>query len=57
MKTIIFKSEKNAKVYQVISSKAQGVYSQGEVIRTVKTDNIEKLSTDSQYQVIYKELN
>ena len=57
MTTIIFKSEKNAKVYQVISSISQGVYSQGEVIRTVKTDNIEKLSSDSQYQVIYKELN
>ena len=56
MKTIIFKSEKNAKIYQVISSIAQGVYSQGEVIRTVKTDNIEKLSTDSQYQVNYKEV-
>ena len=56
MKTIIFKSEKNAKVYQVISAKAQGVYAQGEIIRTVKTDNIEKLNNDGQYQVITKEI-
>jgi hypothetical protein len=56
MKTIIFKSEKNAKVYQVISAKAQGVYAQGEVIRTIKTDNIEKLNNNGQYQVITKEV-
>ena len=56
MKTIIFKSEKNAKVYQVISAKAQGVYAQGEVMRTVKTDNIEKLNSDGQYQVTFKEV-
>lgn len=56
MKTIIFKSEKNAKVYQVISAKAQGVYAQGEVIRTVKTDNIEKLNSDGQYQATFKEV-
>ena len=56
MKTIIFKSEKKAKVYQVISVKSQGVYSEGEVIRTVKTDNIEKLNNDGQYQVTFKEV-
>ena len=56
MKTIIFKSEKNAKIYQVISAKAQGVYAQGEIMRTVKTDNIEKLNNDGQYQVSIKEV-
>jgi hypothetical protein len=56
MNTVIFKSEKNAKVYQVISSKKQGVYSEGEIIRTVKTDNIEKLNTNGQYEVTVKEV-
>lgn len=56
MKTIIFKSEKNAKVYQIISAKKQGVYSQGELMRIVKTDNIEKLNEDSKYSIIAKEV-
>lgn len=49
MKTIIFKSEKNAKNYQVISKKDQGVYKEGEVIRTVRTDDITRLLLNSQY--------
>ena len=56
MKTIIFKSEKNAKVYEIRSAKAQGVYSDGELMRIVKTDNIEKLDEDGQYQTIAKEV-
>jgi len=56
MKTIIFKSEKKAKVYQVISAKKQGVYLEGEIIRTVKTDNIEKLNTNGQYEVTVNEI-
>ena len=43
MKTIIFKSEKKAKVYEIRSAKAQGVYAAGELIRVVKTDDINQL--------------
>ena len=50
MKSIIFKSEKNAKVYEIRSAKDQGVYKAGELIRTVKTDNINELNRDAQYQ-------
>ena len=50
MKTIIFKSEKNAKVYEIRSAKDQGVYKSGELVRTVKTDNINELNQDGQYQ-------
>lgn len=56
MTTTIFKSEKNAKVYEIRSAKAQGVYAAGELIRTVKTDNIEKLNQDGQYQVTATEV-
>ncbi len=51
MKTIIFKNEKNAKVYEIRSAKAQGVYADGELIRIVKTDNINELTNDEQYEV------
>lgn len=51
MKTIIFKSDKKAKVYEIHSSKNQGIYKVGELIRTVKTDNINELLNDEQYQV------
>ena len=50
MKTIIFKSEKNAKVYEIRSAKNQGVYVAGELVRTVKTDSINELNQDGQYQ-------
>lgn len=56
MKTIIFKSEKNAKIFQIISTKNQGVYSHNEIIRIVKTDNIEKILEDSKYSVMAKEV-
>ena len=52
MKTIIFNSEKKAKVYEVRSAKNQGCYKENELIRTVKTDKIEKLINDGQYQEI-----
>ena len=52
MTTTIFKSEKNAKVYEIRSAKAQGVYANGELIRIVKTDNIEELTSGLQYEVI-----
>ena len=51
MKAIIYKSEKNAKVYEIRSTKKQGVYSDGEIIRTVKTDNISELINGQQYEV------
>ena len=51
MKTIIFKSEKNAKVYEIRSAKAQGVYSANELIRVVKTDNIKGLTNECMHEV------
>lgn len=56
MKTIIFKSEKKAKVYEIRSAKNQGIYKAGELIRTVKTDNINELLNDGQYQVTATEI-
>lgn len=50
MKTIIFKSEKNAKVYEIRSAKNQGMYSANELVRTVKTDNINSVINDTQYE-------
>lgn len=44
MNTIIFKNVKKAKVYQVFAKEAFHIYSKGELIKTVKTDNIEKLN-------------
>lgn len=51
MTTIIFKSEKKAKVYEIRSAKNQGIYKTGELMRTVKTDNINELLNDGQYEV------
>jgi len=56
MKTIIFKNEKKAKVYEIRSTKDQGVYKPGELVRTVKTDNINELNQDGQYQYTAKEI-
>lgn len=56
MTTIIFKSKKKAKVYEIRSAKAQGCYAAGELMRIVKTDNIENLNQDGQYQVTATEV-
>lgn len=56
METIIFKSEKKAKVYEIRSAKNQGIYKAGELIRTVKTDNINELLNDGQYEVTATEI-
>ena len=56
MTTTIFKNENKAKVYEIRSAKDQGIYKAGELIRTVKTDNIEKLNENGQYQVIATEV-
>lgn len=56
MTTTIFKNEKKAKVYKIRSAKDQGIYKAGELIRTVKTDNIEKLNENGQYQVTATEV-
>lgn len=56
MTTTIFKNESKAKVYEIRSSKDQGIYKAGELIRTVKTDNIEKLNENGQYQVTATEI-
>jgi len=44
MTTIIFKNEKKAKVYEVRAAKSFHIYSAGELIHRVKTDQIEKLN-------------
>lgn len=46
MNTTIFKNEKNAKVYEVRAAKSFHIFSKGELIRKVKTDNI-YLCTDN----------
>lgn len=56
MTTTIFKNESKAKVYEIRSAKDQGIYKAGELIRTVKTDNIEKLNENGQYQVTATEI-
>ena len=56
MNTIIFKSEKKAKVYEIRSAKIQGCYGNGELIRIVKTDNINNLTNDQQYEVTATEI-
>lgn len=56
MTTTIFKSEKNAKVYEIRSAKAQGVYSSLELIRIVKTDNIAEMIIGMQYEVTVIEI-
>ncbi len=56
MTTTIFKSEKNAKVYEIRAAKAQGIYAAGELIRKVKTDNINELTSNGQYEVTATEI-
>jgi len=56
MKTIIFKSEKKAKVYEIRSAVKQHIYSANELIRIVKTDNINELS-HGDLQVVINEIN
>jgi len=56
MKTIIFKNESKAKVYEIRSVKAQGVYAAGELVRIVKTDNINELTNGDQYEVAATEI-
>ncbi len=50
MKTIIYKSEKNAKIYEIRSAKEQGCYKENELMAIVKTDIIENVINDGQYQ-------
>ena len=50
MKTLIFKSEKKAKYYEIRSAKDQGVYKKDELIMRIKTDNIEKCLQNNQYE-------
>lgn len=59
MKTIIFYPERkklNLKSYKITSSKDQGVYKKGEFIHNVKTDDINKLNQDGQYEFIATEI-
>ena len=51
MKTIIFKNEKKSRVYEIRSTKNQGCYKENELIRKVKTDNINELINGEQYEV------
>lgn len=56
MTTTIFKSEKKAKIYEIRSSKKQGIYSENELIRIVKTDNINEIINGLQYEVTSTEV-
>lgn len=40
MITVIFKSEKKAKMYVIKAKNTEGIYEKGEVICTLKTDDI-----------------
>ena len=51
MKVVIFKSEKKAKFYEIRSIKKQGIYSEGELIYNVKTDDINQLINGKQYEI------
>lgn len=44
MKSIIFKSEKKAKCYEIRAAVDFGVYKQGGLIRRVRTDDIDQLN-------------
>ena len=55
MKMVIFKSGKNAKVYEVRSTKNKGCYKEHELMFKVKTDKINEL-TNEQYQAIASEV-
>jgi hypothetical protein len=58
MKTIIFKSEKKAKNYEIIAAKAFHIYSAGELLWRVKTDKIEELIDIYNHgEIIVKEIN
>lgn len=49
MKSVIFKSEKKAKNYEVRCSKVYNTYVVGELIRRVRTDSIWRAITESEY--------
>lgn len=57
MKTIIFESVEDAKVYEIRSAKAQGIYKAGELVRIVKTDDIDEVLDDGQHQLIATEID
>jgi hypothetical protein len=57
MTTYIFKNEKKAKVYQIVSTKNQGCYSENEVVRIIKTDIVSEIVNNFQYKVIAVEIN
>lgn len=46
MKEIIFKNAKKAKCYEVRAAKSFHIYSAGELIYRVKTDNIDELNSN-----------
>ncbi len=46
MRTVIFKSEKKAKVYRILSIANQGCFKENELMEVVKTDDITKISND-----------
>ena len=56
MKSIIFKSEKKAKNYEIRSAINQGVYKANELIRTIRTDNIDEIVNSEQYKLFATEI-
>lgn len=57
MRTVIFKSENNAKIYEIRSAKNQGIYKAEELISKIKTDEVEEVTSRLQYEVIATEVN
>jgi hypothetical protein len=51
MKKVIFKSEKKAKTYKVLSTKVQGCYNENEVLFSITTDDINQVLYSQQYEV------
>lgn len=46
MKTIIFKSDKKAKNYEIRAAISFHIFSDGELIRRIRTDDISQLNQD-----------
>lgn len=51
MVIMIFKNEKKAKVYEIRSTMNQGCYKENELLRIVKTDQIDSCVNGSMYKV------
>ena len=55
MITVIFKSEKKSKIYNILAKGTCGIYEKGEYIASVKTDDIYLYMQGSDKQDFYAE--